>query len=218
MKKLIILCLSLGMFFTGTVKASYVSSTIVNVDLSNTEKQLTTKVPRKVIEVHTNRDIYNALEEVYYKSYGDLDLVFRVAKYNKVPKKTMNMFIKNGKLLDYRAGDEYAFPWLGVVLESAVNTLTLGSYGGIINCLSGGDFAFVDKVPEGMIFEDAMGTTWDAGVQQAKYNNEAYSEDRPNAYWLGKIIAIIVLFIFLKWFFKFMVYIHTDKNIKKGKQ
>ena len=194
MKKIILLFLGLTLFFNAS-NASYVKKAVSTTE-TNTEQQFY-NIPRKVIEIQTNRDIYNALKEVYYKSGGDWDMVFKVAKYNEVPKETMALFVKDGKWV-YKAGDEYTFPWLGVFLESAANFLTAGHYGGLINCLSYGQFALVDQVPNGLHYPDETKTTWGAGVQQAEYNAIAYKDDRPGAYLLGKLAAIALLLILIR--------------------
>lgn len=141
--------------------------------------------PRKVTEITTNRDIYNALKEVYDKSGGDWDMVARVAKYNQVPKDLMDKFVKNGQWTDYSVGDESGSGF-GAVARGATDNL----YGGIKNILSGGEYAeFAQQVPRGVNYEDQANTLWRAGIRQAGDYGRSLMETDPGMEIAGQIVG-----------------------------
>lgn len=132
--------------------------------------------PLKKVEYATNRDIYNALKEVYDRSGGDWDLVGKVIKYNDIPKELIDKFVKNGQWTDYSTIDESGSGF-GAVARGATDSL----YGGLANILTGGEYAgkFRDVVPQGITAEDAANTLWRAGIQQAEDYHKSLMETNP---------------------------------------
>ncbi len=141
--------------------------------------------PRKVLEIGTNRDIYNALKSVY-DSTGDWEQVYKVAKYNNVPKELMDEFVKDGRWTDYSVGDELG-SGVGAFLRGATDSL----YGGIANVLNS-DYAaqFADKVPNGMEFDDEAKTRWRAGVRQAEEYGRSLMETDPGMEIVGQGVGM----------------------------
>lgn len=141
-------------------------------------------MPRKVAKIQTNRDIYNELKSVYDESGGDWDMVYKVAKYNQVPKELMNEFVKDGQWTDYEMGSESGAGY-GAVARGATSNL----YGGLANVLTGGKYANVDVVPRGMEFDDQANTLWRAGVRQANAYGRSMSETNPGMELTGQLIG-----------------------------
>lgn len=147
-------------------------------------------MPRKVVEYQTNRDMYNALKDVYDNSGGDWDMVYKVAKYNDVPKDLMNEFVKDGKWQDYR---DKEFNMDTNNLYGGFARGSTGSlYGGINNALSGGKYAIVDKVPEGLSYEDQADTLWRAGVRQADAYGRSQMETSPGSELVGQLLGMFM--------------------------
>lgn len=142
--------------------------------------------PRKVLEIGTNRDIYNALKEVYDRT-GDWDTVYKVAKYNNVPKELMDDFVKDGKWTDYSVGDEMG-SGTGAVLRGLSDNL----YGGLANILSGGRYAdqFTDVVPNGVEYDDMAHTLWRAGIRQSDEYGRSLMETDPAMEIVGQIVGM----------------------------
>lgn len=160
----------------------------INEILQNWDTQF--GMPRKVVEYSTDRDIYNALKEVYDQSNGDWDMVYRVAKYNEVPKELMDKFVQNGQWTDWSLGNEWASSGTGAVARGA----TGGLYGGLANILTGGGYAdkYLDVVPEGLNYEDAAHTLWRAGINQAKNYGRSLMETDPGLEIGGQIAGFLV--------------------------
>lgn len=142
--------------------------------------------PRKVLEIGTNRDIYNALKEVYDRT-GDWDTVYKVAKYNNVPKELMDDFVKDGKWTNYSVGDELG-SGTGAVLRGVSDNL----YGGLANILSGGRYAdqFTDVVPNGVEYDDMAHTLWRAGIRQSDEYGRSLMETDPAMEIVGQIVGM----------------------------
>lgn len=132
--------------------------------------------PLKKVEYSTNRDIYNALKEVYDRSGGDWGLVGKVIKYNDIPEDLVREFIKDGKWTDYSVGDE-----MGSGFGAVARGLSDNLYGGLANILTGGEYAgkFRDVVPEGVVADNMAHTLWRAGIQQADDYGRSLMETDP---------------------------------------
>lgn len=145
--------------------------------------------PRKIVEIGTNRDIYNALKEVYDRSGGDWEMVAKVARYNDVPKELMDEFVKDGKWTDYSVAEEFG-SGTGAVLRGAVDNL----YGGIANALTGGKYSeeFTREVPRGIEYDDMAHTLWRAGINQTKDYHRSMMETDPGMEIAGQIVGSFV--------------------------
>ena len=143
--------------------------------------------PRKVLEIGTNRDIYNALKEVYDRT-GDWEMVYKVAKYNNVPKDLMDDFVKDGKWTDYSVGDEFG-SGIGAVARGAVDNL----YGGLANILTNGAYSdqFTDVVPKGVEYDDMAKTLWRAGIRQADEYGRSLMETDPGMEMFGQGVGLV---------------------------
>ena len=143
--------------------------------------------PRKVVNITTDRDTYNALKEVYDKTGGDWDMVARVAKYNQVPKELMDKFVKDGQWTDYSVGDELG-SGVGAVARGATGNL----YGGIKNILENGEYSkFIDQVPRGVNYEDQANTLWRAGIRQAGDYGRSLMETDPGMEIVGQGLGML---------------------------
>lgn len=143
--------------------------------------------PRKVLEIGTNRDIYNALKEVYDRT-GDWEMVYKVAKYNNVPKDLMDDFVKDGQWTDYSVGDELG-SGVGAVARGAVDNL----YGGLANILTNGAYSdqFTDVVPKGVEYDDMAKTLWRAGIRQADEYGRSLMETDPGMEIFGQGVGLV---------------------------
>lgn len=145
--------------------------------------------PLKKVEYSTNRDIYNALKEVYDRSGGDWGLVGKVIKYNDIPEDLVREFIKDGRWTDYSVGDE-----MGSGVGAIARGLSDNLYGGLANILTGGEYAgkFRDVVPEGIVTDDMAHTLWRAGIQQADDYGRSLMETDPGMEIVGQGVGMIV--------------------------
>ena len=145
--------------------------------------------PVTTVKYQTNRDIYNALKDVYDKSGGDWDLVGKVIQYNEIPEDLVREFIKDGKWTDYSVGDESGSGF-GAVARGATSEL----YGGLANILTGGDYArrFSDVVPAGLESEEDAKTKWRAGIRQAEGYGRSLMETDPAMEIAGQLLGMAV--------------------------
>lgn len=142
--------------------------------------------PRKVIEISSDRDVFNALKGIYDKT-GDWEMVAKVARYNNIPKETMDKFIKDDKFVDSLPvrGEDKA----GALARGAVGSL----YGGLLNDLTGGKYAekYVDEVPEGIDYADSAKSHFKAGIRQAQAHGRALSQSNPNQELVGNLLGAV---------------------------
>lgn len=140
--------------------------------------------PLTTVKYQTNRDIYDALKNVYDKSGGDWDLVGKVIEYNKIPEDLVREFIKDGKWTDYHMADE-AGSGFGAVARGASDNL----YGALANMLTGGEWANVTRVPEGLETEEDVKTQWRAGINQAKAYGRSMMKSDPATEIAGQLVG-----------------------------
>lgn len=145
-------------------------------------------MPTKTVEYTTDRDIYNALKDVYDKSGGNWELVGKVIKYNDIPEDLIHKFVKDGKWTDYSVGDE-AGSGIGAVARGA----TGGLYGGLANILTGGQYAkdYLDVVPQGITSDKAVNTLWRAGINQAENYGRSLYETDPGMEIGGQVVGML---------------------------
>lgn len=143
--------------------------------------------PVTTVKYQTNRDIYDALKDVYDKSGGDWDLVGKVIEYNKIPEDLVREFIKDGKWTDYHMADE-AGSGFGAVARGASDNL----YGALANMLTGGDWANVTRVPEGLETEQDVKSQWRAGINQARAYGRSMMESDPATEIAGQLVGAAI--------------------------
>lgn len=142
--------------------------------------------PRKVVEVKSDRDVYNALKDVYDNT-GDLESVIKVAAYNKVPQETLDRFVKDNKFVEALPvrGEEK----LGAIARGASG----GLYGGFLNELTSGAYSkkYSDIVPEGIEYEDMAKSNWRSGIRQSEGYGKSLASTNPSQEAIGNIIGAI---------------------------
>lgn len=142
--------------------------------------------PRKVVEVKSDRDVYSALKNVYDNT-NSLEEVVKVASYNRVPKETLDTFIKDNKFVEELPvrGEEK----LGAIARGALG----GLYGGFLNDLTGGAYSkkYTDVVPEGVEYDDMAKTLWSSGVRQSEGYGKALGATNPSQEAVGNIIGFV---------------------------
>lgn len=142
--------------------------------------------PRKVVEIKSDRDVYNALKDVYDNT-GDLESVIKVAAYNKVPQETLDKFVKDNKFVE-------ALPVRGEEKLGAIaRGVSGGLYGGFLNDLTGGAYSkdYTQEVPEGVEYDDMAKTLWRSGVRQAKGYGESLARTNPSQEAVGNLIGAL---------------------------
>lgn len=143
-------------------------------------------MPRKVVEIKSDRDVYNALKDVYDNT-GDLEQVIKVAAYNKIPKETLDKFVKDNQFIEelpVRGAEK-----LGAIARGA----TGGLYGGFLNELTGGGYSkdYTQEVPEGIEYEDMARTNWRSGVRQSEGYGKSLASTNPSQEAIGNILGTI---------------------------
>lgn len=142
--------------------------------------------PRKVVEIKSDRDVYNALKDVYDNT-GNLESVVKVAAYNKVPQETLDKFVKDNKFIE-------ELPVRGAEKVGAIaRGMTGGLYGGLLNELTGGAYSkkYSDIVPEGVQYEDMAKSNWRSGIRQSEGYGKSLASTNPSQEAIGNILGAI---------------------------